>query len=106
MSLKFSELTVTVEEKELHGSFSELENAVIAFFWIGEKPKMGSLSVTLPDKASSQLLGDRNEMLSRMIGERIASQFDKIALVSTNLPMEFDGRSVLELLNELLKDGE
>ncbi len=106
MSLKFSEKSVTVEEKDLHGSFSELENAVIAFFWIGDKPKMGSLSATLPDKSSSQLLGDRNEMLSRMIGERIASQFDKIALVSTNLPMDFDGRAVLELLNELLKDGE
>lgn len=106
MSIEFSEKTVTVEEKVLHGSFSELENAVVAFFWVGEKPKMGSLSVTLPDKSGSQLLGDRNEMLSRMIGERIASQFDKIALVSTNLPLEFEGRPVLELLNELLTDGE
>jgi hypothetical protein len=106
MSLKFSEKTVTVEEHVLHGSFSELENAVVTFFWVGDKPKMGSLSATLPDKSSSQLLGDRNEMLSRMIGERIASQFDKIAIVSTNLPRDFDGRSVLELLNELLTDGE
>ena len=106
MSLKFSEKTVTVEEQVLHGSFSELENAVVAFFWVGDNPKMGSLSATLPDKSSSQLLGDRNEMLSRMIGERIASKFDKIALVSTNLPRDFDGKSVLELLNELLTDGE
>ena len=106
MSLKFFEKTATVDEQVLHGSFSELENAVLAFFWVGEKPKMGSLSATLPDKSSSQLLGDRNEMLSRMIGERIASQFDKIALVSTNLPRDFDGRPVLELLNELLTDGE
>ncbi len=106
MSLKFSEKTVTVEEQVLHGSFSELENAVVAFFWVGDNPKMGSLSATLPDKSSSQLLGDRNEMLSRMMGERIASQYDKIAIVSINLPRDFDGRSVLELLNELLTDGE
>ncbi|MBC8462770.1 hypothetical protein H8D76_00260 [Candidatus Bathyarchaeota archaeon] len=106
MSLKFSEKTVTIEEKTLHGSICELENAVLAFFWVGEKPKLGGLSVTLPDRSSSQLLGDRGEMLSRMIGERIASGFDKIALVSTNLPMGFEGKPVLGLLNELLNDGK
>jgi len=106
MSLKFSEKTVTVEEKTLHGSLCELENAVLALFWVGEKPKLGSLSVTLPDRTSSQLLGDRGEMLSRMIGERIASDYDKIALVSTNLPMGFEGKPVLGLLNELLNDGK
>ena len=106
MSLKFSEKTVTVEEKTLHGSICELENAVLALFWVGEKPKLGGLSVTLPDSTSSQLLGDRGEMLSRMIGERIASDYDKIALVSTNLPMGFEGKTVLGLLNELLNDGK
>ncbi len=106
MSLKFSEKTATVEEKTLHGSICELENAVLALFWVGEKPKLGSLSVTLPDRTSSQLLGDRGEMLSRMIGERIASGFDKMALVSTNLPVGFEGKTVLGLLNELLNDGK
>ena len=106
MSLKFSEKTITVDEKVLHGAMSELENAVIAFFWVGDKPKMGSLSASLPDRSGSQLLGDRDEMLSRMIGERIASKYEKIALVSTNLPIEFDGKPVLGLLNELIKDGE
>ena len=106
MSLKFSEKTVTVDEKALHGSISELENAVLALFWVGEKPKLGGLSVTLPDRSSSQLLGDRDEMLSRMIGKRIASDYEKMALVSTNLPMGFDGKTVLGLLNELLNDGK
>lgn len=106
MSLKFSEKTTTVEEKTLHGSICELENAVLAFFWVGDKPKLGGLSVTLPDRTSSQLLGDRDEMLSRMIGERIASGYDKMALVSTNLPRGFDGKPVLGLLNELLNDGK
>ncbi len=106
MSLKFSEKTMTVDDQVLHGSISHLENAVIAFFWAGDKPKMGSLSATLPDRSSSQLLGDRDEMLSKMIGERIASKYEKIALVSTNLPRDFDGKPVLGLLNELLTDGE
>jgi hypothetical protein len=104
MSLNFSTKSVEIDEKTLHGSIGELENAVLAFFWVGEKPKLGSLSVTLPDKTSSQLLGDRDEMLSKMIGERIASIFGKIALVSTNLPMGFDGREVLRLLNDMLSD--
>lgn len=106
MSLNFSKKSVSVDDKQLYGSIGELENAVIALFWVGEKPKLGSLSVTLPDKSSSQLLGDRDEMLSKMIGERIASGMDRIALVSTNLPVGFDGRVVLRLLNELLSDED
>ena len=104
MSLNFSTKSAVVEEKTLYGSIGELENAVIVFFWVGEKPKLGSLSVTLPDKTGSQLLGDRDEIVSRMIGEKVASGLGKIALVSTNLPMGFDGRSVLRLLSEMLSD--
>jgi len=106
MSLNFSNKSVSLGEKQLYGSMGELENAVIALFWVGEKPKLGSLSVTLPDKSSSQLLGDRDELLSKMIGERIASSRGKIALVSTNLPVGFDGRVVLGLINELLGDED
>ena len=106
MSLNFSNKSVSLDDKQLIGSIGELENAVIALFWVGEKPKLGSLSVTLPDKSSSQLLGDRDEMLSKMIGERIASSMGKISLVSTNLPVGIDGRVVLRLLNELLSDED
>jgi hypothetical protein len=106
MNLKFSEKKLMVDEQILHGAFSELENAIIAFFWVGDKPKMGSLSASLPDKSGSQLLGDRDELLSRMIGERLSSKYGKIAIVSTNLPIGFDGKQVLGLLNELLTDGE
>jgi hypothetical protein len=49
-------------------------------------------------------LGDRDEMLSKMMGERLASSSGKIALVSTNLPMGFDGREVLRLLNDMLSE--
>jgi hypothetical protein len=106
MSLKFSEKKMIVENNVLYGALSELDNAVITFFWVGDKPKMGSLSASLPDKSGSQLLGDRDEMISRMVGERIASKYGKIALVSTNLPKDFDGKIVLGLLIELLKNGE
>lgn len=104
MSLNFSTKSVKLDENQLYGSIGELENAVIAFFWVGERPKLGSLSVTLPDKSSSQLLGDRDEMLSKMIGERLASNFRRIALVSTNLPVGFEGRVVLRLLNDMLSE--
>ena len=104
MSLNFSTKSVKLDNDQLYGSVGELENAVIALFWVGEKPRLGSLSVILPDKSSSQLLGDRDEMLSKMIGERIASSFSKIALVSTNLPVGFEGRVVLGLLNDMLSD--
>jgi len=104
MSLNFSTKSVKLDNDQLYGSIGELENAVIALFWVGEKPKLGGLSVTLPDRSSSQLLGDRDEMLSRMIGERLASSFDKIALVSTNLPVGFEGRVVLGLLNDMLSE--
>ena len=104
MRLNFSTRTINVEDCTLSGSIGEMENAVIAFFWVGDSPKLGGLSVTLPDRSGSQLLGDRDEMLSRMMGERIASQFQKIALVSTNLPIGFEGREVLRLLNELLSE--
>ena len=104
MSLNFSTKSVNIEKETLYGSIGKLENAVISLFWIGENPKLGSLSVTLPDKSSSQLLGDRDEILSKIIGERIASKYDKLALVSTNLPLGYDGREVLRLLNDLISD--
>ena len=104
MSLNFSTKSVIIDEEILYGSIGELENAVVSLFWVGENPKLGSLTVTLPDKSSSQLLGDRDEMLSKLIGERIASKYDRIALVSTNLPIGFDGRVVLRLLNDLLSE--
>ena len=105
MSLNFSTKSMVLDDKTLYGSIGELENAVIALFWVGEKPKLGGLSVTLPNKSSSQLLGDRDEMSSKMIGEKIASGYGRIALVSTNLPLGFDGRVVLRLLNELLSES-
>lgn len=102
MNLVFQTKSLSVDGANLYGSFGVLENAVLVLFWTGDEPKLGSLTATLPDKSGSQLLGDRDEVVSRVIGERIASKFDRIALVSTNLPQGFEVREVLRLLNSLL----
>ena len=63
MSLEFTSEEARHEERMLHGEATELENAVVAFFWEGEKPRLGTLTVTLPDRNSSPLLGDRDRQL-------------------------------------------
>lgn len=93
-----------MDEQTLYGSIGMLENAVIIFFWVGENPKLGSLTATLPDKSGSQLLGDRDEVVSRVLGDKVASKYDRIALVSTNLPHGFEAREVLRLLNMLMSE--
>ncbi len=102
MSLQFSTGSIGQEGVEVHGAVAELENAVIALIWAGDKPRLGSMTATLPNRASSQLLGDRDEVLSRMVGERLASRYGKLVLVSSNLPAGFQvGRPLLELMDEL-----
>ncbi|MCW4049708.1 MAG: proteasome assembly chaperone 4 family protein [Candidatus Bathyarchaeota archaeon] len=103
MSLQFSTESIEVEGKTLNGALTELENAVLLLVWMGDKPKLGSLTVTVPDRTSSQLLGDRDEVLSRMVGERLASRYGKLILVSSNLPIDFQaGRELLDLINRLV----
>ena len=47
MSLGFTSGEARHEERVLHGELAELENAVVAFFWEGKTPRMGTLTVTL-----------------------------------------------------------
>jgi hypothetical protein len=102
MSLQFSTGSIDHEGVEIHGAFAELDNAIIALIWSGYKPRLGSMTATLPNRASSQLLGDRDEVLSRMVGERLASRYGKLVLVSCNLPIGFQaGRPLLGLIDEL-----
>ena len=107
MSLSFRTESIEVDGKPLNGALTEMENSVLAFFWEGDKPKLGSLTVTLPDRTASQLLGDRDEILSKMVGERLVSRYGKLALVSTNLSLGFShGRVLIDLADRLagLKD--
>jgi hypothetical protein len=104
MSLGFTSGEARHEEKVLHGEATELENAVVAFIWEGEKPRMGTLTVTLPDRNSSPLLGDRDRQLGMILGAQLSALTGKMALVSVNLPVGLGdeaGRTLLELARGL-----
>ena len=110
MSQGFTSGETRYEERVIHGTVTELENAVVAFFWEGEKPRMGTLTVTLPDKSSSNLLGERDRQLGLIIGAQLSALTEKMALVSVNLPVGLGnevGRTLLELARRLVeKEGE
>jgi hypothetical protein len=71
---------------------------------------MGTLTVTLPDRTSSPLLGDRDRQLGLILGAQLAALTGKMALVSVNLPVGLGdelGRLLLELARGLVrKEGE
>ena len=110
MSLGFTSGEARHDERVLHGEATELENAVVAFFWEGEKPRMGTLTVTLPDRNSSPLIGDRDRQLGLILGAQIAAMTGKMSLVSVNLPVGLGdevGKTLLELARGLFgKEGE
>ena len=105
MSLGFTSGEALHEERVLRGAVAELENAVVAFFWEGEKPRMGTLTVSLPDRSSSPLLGDRDRQLGLVLGSQLSALTGKMALVSVNLPLglgDEGGRTLLELARGLI----
>lgn len=109
MGLEFSKGQAPFQDKQLHGAVAELGNAVIALFWEGEEPRLGTMTVTLPDRSSSALLGDRDRQIGLILGAQIAAQTGKMALVSTNLPLALGveaGRVLLDLARELLDATE
>lgn len=89
MSIKLVPKYVEVGEKVIHGALLEMENAVVSFIWEGDNPRLGTTTITLPDKTSTQVIGERDVIVSNMIGERLALKYGKLALVSTNLPKDF-----------------
>jgi len=104
MSLVFSTESVEIEGGHLSGGLLELGNAVLALFWEGERPVLGSTTLTLPSRVSSQLVGDRDQLLGQMIGEYLTKRFGKMALVSTNLTpgtAAVAGRALIEMTRRL-----
>jgi len=86
---------------------TEMSNAVVAVFWVGDNQRLGTLTATMPDGTSSAIMGERDEVLSRIIGGRLASAKGKMALVSVNLPQDMeDGRPVLELTKRLMGESD
>ena len=100
MSLAFRVESMEVEGKTLRCGVLELENAVMALFWEGEEPKLGSTTVTLPGMASTQLLGDRDQLIGRVLGTYFAEKYRKMALVSSHISKGYGeemGKTLLEL---------
>jgi len=108
MGLEFSTGEAEFEGRRLHGALTELGNAVIALFWEGEEPRLGTLTVTLPNRVSSPLLGDRDRLISQLLGEQLAATYGKMALVSTNLSLSTGsaaGKTLLDLARKLKGGG-
>lgn len=104
MDLKFYRRDAAFEDRKLNATIVKLENAVIALFWEGEKPRLGTLTVTLPNRTSSTLLGDRDGQLGLLLGSHIAAITGKMALVSTNLKVSTGnvaGKVLLNLAREI-----
>jgi hypothetical protein len=104
MSLTFSTLSVEYEERRITLGIAELGNAALAIFWEGEEPKWGSTTLTLPDSMSTQILGDRDTMLGRVIGMYLAKRYGKMVLVSTQLSQGYGndlGKILLKLTQQL-----
>jgi hypothetical protein len=107
VSLNFLTLDVPYMDTVFHGAIASLENATVAFFWAGKEPRLGTLTVTLPDRSSSSLLGDRDQQMGLILGARMSALTSKMALVSTNLPEGVDdeaGKVLLDLVQRLLEN--
>ncbi len=107
MSLAFRVESMEVEGKTLRCGVLELENAVLALFWEGEEPRLGSTTVTLPGMASTQLLGDRDQLLGRVLGTHLAAKYGKMALVSTHISRGYSeemGKTLLELARRFTEE--
>jgi len=107
MSLAFRVESIEIEGKNLRCGVLELENAVLALFWEGEEPKLGSTMMTIPGMASSPLLGDRDQLLGRVLGTHLAAKFGKMALVSTHVSRGYSeeiGKTLLELARRFTEE--
>jgi hypothetical protein len=107
MNLVFRVGDAKVEGKTLHVGILKLENAVFALFWEGAEPRLGSTTVTLPGTASSQLLGDRDQLLGRILGTHLAVKYGKLSLVSTHLSQGYSeemGKTLLELVRHVMEE--
>jgi len=107
MSLQWSNESLEHGGRVIHGALTEMSNAVLTVFWVGDKPRLGTLTATMPDGTSSPIMGERDEVLSKIIGGRLSSVRGKLALVSVNLPPDMeDGRPLMELTKRLMGESD
>lgn len=107
MSLQWSNESLEHGGRVVHGALTEMSNAVVAVFWVGDRPMLGTLTATTPDGTSSPIMGDRDEIVSRVIGGRLAHARSKLAMVSVNLPQDMgDGKPLMELTERLMGESD
>ncbi len=107
MSLAFRVGELELEGRVLHCGVMNLENAVIALFWDGDEPKLGSTTATVPGMASTQLLGDRDMLLGRMLGTHLSGKTGKLSLVSTHFSWGYSeaiGKTLLDLARRVMEE--
>jgi hypothetical protein len=112
MDLGFLTREASFDGGRIGGALADLGNAVFALFWEGGEPRLGTLTITLPGRVSTSLLGERDRELGLLLGEHLSQLSGKMALVSTNLQASTGsraGRVLIDLVRELvgaLKEGE
>ena len=109
--MEMNEATIEVNSRTFRVNYSELENAVIAFFF-EDRMRLGTLAIAMPGTdevaadevavgRSSVLVGGKYLMTSRALAERIAGKSRRIALVS--LFTELDEAEAFRIYAKLLE---
>ncbi len=103
--MEMNEVTMEVNSRIFRVNYSQLENAVIAFF-SEDRIRMGTVAIAMPGTGevavgrSSVLVGGKYLMTSRALAERLAGRSGKIALVS--LFSELDEAEAFRIYAKLL----
>jgi hypothetical protein len=104
--MEMHEVTMEVNSRTFRVSYSQLENAVVAFFF-EDRMRIGTLAIAMPGTGeiavgrSSVLVGGKYLMTSRALAERIAGKSGRIALVS--LFTELDEAEAFRIYAKLLE---
>jgi len=104
--MEMNEATMEVNSRTFRVNYSELENAVIAFFF-EDRMRLGTLAIAMPGTEevavgrSSVLVGGKYLMTSRALAERLAGKSRRIALVS--LFTELDEAEAFRIYAKLLE---
>lgn len=109
MSLELRTAKIPCDGKELTAAFLDLDNAVLYFLWEGATPVLGTLTVSLPGRVSSCVLGERDSLLGSILGDQLSSFFHKMTLVSVNFKTvtgHIVGKRVLEVTRETFMKRE
>lgn len=104
--MEMHEVTMEVDSRTFRVSYSQLENAVVAFFF-EDRMRIGTLAIAMPGTGevavgrSSVLVGGKYLMTSRALAERLAGMSGRIALVS--LFTELDEAEAFRIYAKLLE---